>query len=556
MVASQAIPYALAVLDGVMQQLNALRAELRDWRLTMDRLAEEIVNEQQQRSTFLTMRLDGDSDFNGSVLFEPELVNANYQQFDLAAALRYTMEKLDGNDDVIRLLSNPPSRNAAREQAYRLAIEWMRDESRVRIAEKCVADRLVEAMPDARAAERRELLNTNRKRSSPFVAFDRMELAKHGGTPMISSDQVAVMDDKDGGEPNVVKIKRDLREIGFAAENVRTIVARNQILFLQETTAFPLRMAMDLKAMRARYYGYLDNAGQANAPAVPLHLQREYKPMLMDLMLAESEVYHGHEEDFVIAWLEQRLRVEANAAEHTQEIRYRYDQSGSSQWATLGHTWEEALTYWMGEGRDLEQLRRMLHDENERSLRLLNTHDKRLEFAGRLSRHLDEIKNRCELGEVDPIYKRWDKIRMRIMQKRSLPVPGPEKVVKADPAIVAKFTRMVETAVKAGKGSLPASFAQSLEQQRQNLGLSEAAGKQAIQSVLAGAKPPAGPLDLYRQAVADCLASGPIGDDQRLFLTQMILDSGIDPDEAEAVEREEQARLSGRVTPLSRKEGA
>jgi hypothetical protein len=560
---SQAITYALALLDGIIGELNTLAKELADWRLAVDKLSEDIAAEQQQRGTFLKMRIDGDASFNGSILFDKNVVETSYRAFDVAAALRFVMEKLDGHDDVLKLLAKADSRNTAREQVYKIVLQWMRDESRVRISEKCVADQLMEEYPESRQAERRQLLQTNRRRSAPFLPFDEMERQKHGGVETTASDQVAVMDDEQGALGNVVKVKRDLREgLGFRNENIKTIVARNHILFLAEASAFPLRLIADLKTVRERYRTYLDSSAQANSPAVPLHLRKDYSPALMDLRLAESENFHGGEEDFLAGWVEARIRMERNQTEQSDEIRYRYSQAGSTRYASLGAGWESALDRWMLDDAETESLRVRMHDENERFFRSLNTQPKKLEFAVKLSNHLDQMKERCELGEEDPVYKRWDRIRIRLMEKRQLPAPSAENLAlsaaamatgsapavtlaatsAAPPETVARFRKLAEVAVKASKGSLPPAFQQSLDLQRKTLGIGEAEAQQVIQGLVDQYRKPS-PLDLYRQMLEQFLADGNIDDDERMFLVQMQLDNGLDPDHTDRIEAEIRQKL-------------
>ena len=252
-------------------------------------------------------------------------------------------------------------------------------------------------------------------------------------------------------------MKDDLKH-ATGLEAVSKISDRDQILFLQETTAFPLRAIRDVGILRDLYCEYVRAPGN-----VPVHIQSSFDPPLPDLFLMSQEERRrvaDVEEALVIGRVDGRVRVETNRREGCDELRYRYHDLGSDTFVRLGAGWDDAFEFLLADTDASEEVRRRLTSEVAKLMRSLDTPTKRQEFSGHLTAYLGTVVISFELGDEDAMYQRLDRIRRDIMVRYKLPVvtsaaPGSGPARQPAPSDADdKFLALLRTTLKNARGSL------------------------------------------------------------------------------------------------------
>lgn len=324
--------------------------------------------------------------------------------------------------------------------AYENAIQWLDEVSAVRVSARNVADRLLEEYPDSREAERFKLLNDNLRNSGAFLDFDEAEkgLYQHNqaaGYQEAASKHarvVGLIGDQQNKLPAVARIRQDLvSRVGLAPGELKQISDSSEILFLQEAGAFPLRLIKDLKTLREAYRKL------CGTRSLPLHVERQYDPPLQNLFLTtdqERAQQEQAEEDFLVGWVEGRIRVENNPREERDEVRYRYYEAGADRYFFLALTREAAFARWMQNDPEIAAHRARLAEENRRFRDSLDSQAARRQFSSSLAAQLEELKAEYPYHEEDERYQKFSAIRARIFVSWRLPEPGrPDAAAPAPP---------------------------------------------------------------------------------------------------------------------------
>jgi len=420
--------YGSQLLGALDDRLKQLRVQLDGWKDAVERLRNSIQDEIRSRQDFLSRRAASTAEFNGAILFRDAQIPAMYGELNIEQASAHVLQGLLGEGkDPIAVIEAPEH---ATSLAYESALDWLGRLSAVRVTSKNVADRLLEAYPDSREADRIKLLGDNLRNSMPFLDFDETEMAAaqhddgvgYRDAATKHARIVALMSDEQNKFPAVAKVRDELvRRVGLQPAQLKQITGTSEILFLQEAAAFPMRLIRDLKMLRDAYQKLL----LASKP-LPLHVDKSFDPPLQNLFLTgdqERRQYELAEEDFLVGWVEGRLRVERNSKEERDEVRYRYRESGADKAAALGLNWEEAFQAWTHGSPELAALRTRLADENRRFRDSLDSVALRRQFSTRLAAHLDKLKAELPHGEENDRYRRYSAIRERIFTSWHLPEP-------------------------------------------------------------------------------------------------------------------------------------
>jgi Tubulin like len=537
----RAYDFGRAFLARLLEEMRATKENLVDWRNAVEKLRDEISEEITRRKSHLKEKMANVKEFNGAILFDEERTTSLYTDFDSASAIRHVEAKLLRNAEH-GALSAPFSGEALIEDIYRAALDWLTNVSQLRVTDKNVADKLFEDFSDS--ATRRSVLSENFRKSTPFLAFDEIE--KHIGagmegvaythSPTTSASIAGMLDDEGGGLRRVSELKKDIESAtGLERSSIKKISDCHQILFLQEITAFPLRLIRDLKMLRERYNEYT-----RSKQAIPLHIQKEFNPPLMDLFLASEEEVRRHEEteeNFLLGWIEGKIRKETNQREMTQEIRYRFLEAGSQTFARLGDDWEASLEFCLGDSDEARQVRKRLADELRRHLRAFDTQPKKKELSFRLSRHLDELKRELELGEENATYQRYDKIRKRVVTKHNLPYEqaADQDHAITNPEITERFMTLVRTALRNGKGRLSPAMLNMIRASQKRFGLADAQAQALINAVEAEFNEPESFIE-YREMFEAFYEDGEISEDERALLVERQVELGLTDEQVRQIE--------------------
>ena len=419
------------LLDGLLVKevhvrgLKDFKVELEAWRQAIEKMHGEIRTELASRKEFLSKRVAASADFNGSLLFASPQVESIYHQLDQAGALQYIRERsVPGND----VLAVGAQASFVLEQGFLHAIRWLREVSAVRIAEKNVADQLLEAYPESRKSERHALLAANKKNSLAFLDFSQAEIGLGSGTEKLGYEQLetkqasiaALMSDDESRFPNVARVRTELeKEVGY--RTVKAISDTHQILFLEEKAAFPLRLIKDLRALKEQY-----DRLREQSSSLPMHIQKTFDPPLMNLFVTSDEerrAVEEAEEDFLIGWVQGQIAFEKNLAEERDEVRYLYREAGAPKFFALGWTRDEAFDRWMDGKATPRKIRDLMRDDALHLRDGMDTMLKRKEFSNRLAASLEKIKQESRRKGEDPVYLRYSAIRERIFAAWKLPEP-------------------------------------------------------------------------------------------------------------------------------------
>ena len=289
----RAYDFGRALLARTIDDIKALAERVVDWRHGIERLQEQLQKEIANRKAHLLQKNQQVRDFNGQTLFDGLRLGALYDRLDRASARRAIEAGLINYG----ILDLPFRGEAVVDAVYHAGLQWLTSQSRVRVSDHTVADKLLEEFPDPTV--RRARLAENFAKSAPFLVFDGAQKQMYAGAPGVaytydpntSVRMAAVLDDVDAQGP-LVQVKKDLEAAtGLPTSAIKKISDRDQILFLQEVTAFPLRVIKDVAALRDRYRRYVRKPG-----GLPLHIQASFDPPIPDLFLtSEQEKQRIHE---------------------------------------------------------------------------------------------------------------------------------------------------------------------------------------------------------------------------------------------------------------------
>lgn len=554
-VQKEAYAYGVLLVAALQDEFKRIEEEFRKWALSLESLRLKLKEEIRRISGFLETQNTSTKDFNGAILFRPDLFEQLYAQFDLNDAVRYLREQLLLKKDVLGVLVGDATQNQNQiidetlERTRALAIEWLTQKSLVKVTQRNIADQLFKDYPNTADLER--LLKVNYNKSAPFLVFSQAEVLRHQGVSGAGYRQmtntnaklVALMDDENHKFESVYQVRQLISHATpCGPDGLKRVEDQHRIIFLQETTAFPLRIVRDMKVLRQRYRAYRD---------VPLHIVKDFNPALPDLLYVEQdeiEKIQLAEEDFLLGWNFGVIRPEEDRVQNQSNICYVYQDYGSKIPVTLGPDWEAAFRFWMsGIDTVVRHWNRLREDNQQRIDGLVSKTDK-ADLSRALLVLVADQAARFRFGDQDPAYREYDTIRRRIVQRYALPVdfPAPAPSVQtAGPAAApagpkpdaeARFRARAQAFLEQGKGKLNPAKETILNNLRRDLGLSESAALALVQELQAKLTPvETAAMTEFRQLVEAYLSDGALTDSAREDLEAERDRLGLSPDQAHQI---------------------
>lgn len=424
-IGAQAYTLGDKIAEIVLQKLEELTDQMKECIDAIDNTLAEFEEESKRWETFFKRKIENEREFNGSIIFTTEKITEAIKELDVEAAIEHlqdiVVEKTGG---ILRI--REANSVGFRDDLRRTANQWVSEVSTVKVFDTDVVKELLDKYPGA--DRRRHLILENANKATPFMKFDPVEMAiangKHdlGGwtKPDASSARVVGLIGDDGGKrEDVLKVKNEIcQSANMDPNNVVAVEKRNknEIVFLEEQTAFPLRVLRNVGILRKKYEQYVSEKNH-----LPVHLQADFDPPLMSLFLVEEKEkkrIEEREDAFVLGRVLDLLRVEENKHEDRDEVRYRYEEFGIEKFTPLGWDWEEA--YALFNSDEGAQTADLCLEAASKKLEELTTRKDREELGANLREFLDEIKASCKMGEEDPIYLRYQTIVARLLKKYKL----------------------------------------------------------------------------------------------------------------------------------------
>jgi hypothetical protein len=577
----RAYQFGIALIDGIIARLKTLRTAVIDWANNLANLRSELGKEINARVQSLLDLQKNTKQFNGTILFRMERVQSIYDQFQHQEASTFIRDALVSQREAIAWREDPAE---VQRQLFKAAVDWMTNRSTVRVTDKNVAQQLLEDYPGLQNPERSDVLSRAYRRSAPFLEFEQGEVAIYRGQEghaynmdaQTMAHRAALMDHAQNRFKEVAQIRKEIMTATKLTDTMVKIISdTQQIVFISELTAFPLRVVKEMAALRDAY-----KAHTREKKALPLHIQKIYEPACGDLMLvseAEVQAKHKQEENFLISWTlghqagqtEWIRSDEVNPYTKRPEIRYRYTIAGAdADPVALGETRDEAFKLWTSGSEELHDSRQRLGDAIERYFQKLVDADQKRDFAGKLYTVLNDIKSSLPYGEDNELYKTYSAARRRIVDRFHLIREGDTVVVGTAPPKLAplatgagtavqpasltdpkieEFRRYVSIIAAQVKGNLTAKVREKIAAKQAALGLAPEAAGAVLDAALAKyALPATGtPAAKYREALKDALdiGEGQLSEDTQAELLDLVAEANITPEEAGSIERDVRREL-------------
>jgi hypothetical protein len=582
----RAYQFGIALIDDIIARLKVLRTAVIDWANHLANLRAELEKEINARAQSLLELQKNTKQFNGTILFRMERVQSIYDQFQHDEAAAFIRDRLIARQEALAWRDDPAE---AQRQLFKAAVDWMTNASTVRVTDKNVAQQLLEDYPGPQNPERSDVLSRAYRRSAPFLEFEQGEIAIYRGQEghaynmdaQTMAHRAALMDHAQNRFKEVAQIRKEIMAATKLTDTmVRVISDTQQIVFISELTAFPLRVVKEVAMLRDAY-----KAHTREKKALPLHIQKIYEPPCGDLMLvseAEVQARHKQEENFLIGWTlghqagqtEWIRSDEVNPFSKRPEVRYRYTIAGAdADPVPLGETRDEAFKLWTSGSEELLDSRQRLGDAIERYFQKLLDADQKRAFASKLYGVLDGIKASLPYGEDNEIYKAYNAARRRIVDRFHLiregdaviadvpqaapaPVstgsgagaqPALDPKAAGDPKAVEEFRKYVTIVAASAKGNLTGKVREKIAAKQAALGLGADAAGAVLDAVLAkfGAPVADTPTAKYREALKDALdiGEGRLSEEAEAELLDMQAEAGITPEDAAAIERAVRSEL-------------
>lgn len=558
----RAYELGIAFLNGLIESLETQKENLKNWRDALEKMKNELETEITKRITAVNKKIENVREFNGALLFSEARIEKVYDELDMKSALTFVereiLNTLEGG------ILNLPYSKGNIEAFYKAALGWLQTCSVYRISETNVADQLIGDYADD--LYRHDLIRQNFNKSFPFLTIDESETTKgfEGGNYSTTSGTtnarlVGILNPEKDKSTNVHRIISDIaKATGIKAGDVKHISDRHQVLFLQEYTAFPLRVIRDLKTLKEQYEQY----HKETSKPLPVHISKSFSPPLMDLFLTTEEKkkeIRKAEENFLFARALDKLKLEENVMQGKPEIRYRYVEYGTEKIDVLGGSWDEALENFLKDSTVTRQRREKVDKDLTVFLKGYNTKAKRDELWFMLDDMLKEIRCRLEYGDENPIYRRYNEIRGRIAEryflydesnppKRSAPVAEtgahdsgmtvqvPADILRPTSADEEKFVNMVRTTMRNSKdGKLSPVMENMLKSNQKKYRVSDVRAGQimeAIRAELFGADK----SQEYGEIFASFFEDGEISEEERAILIERQFELGLTDEQIQAIE--------------------
>lgn len=551
----KAYEFGIAFVSRLIDDLETQKENLKNWRDAIEKMKNELETEITKRISSVQKKIENVKEFNGTLLFSETKIEEIYRSLDVKSALNHIENEM--LRDIEGGVLDMPYSNYNMDSFYKSALSWLQDISVFRISETNVTDKLIEDYPDE--TYRRDLISQNFNKSFPFMTIDQAEIAKGFGEDKYSITSgttnarlVGIMNPEKDKSTSVDKVINDIKK-ATADVKIEPISDKHQILFLQEYTAFPLRIIRDLKTLREQYEQYFKNP-----KPLPLHIAKSFHPPLMNLFLTTAEQIkeiQKAEENFILARAIKKMTLEENTMQGKPEVRFRYIELGAEKFIVLGNSWEDAFNNFSRDDSEMRKSRELLNKELNMFLKGYETKVKRDELWFILDDTIKAIRDSLEYKEENPLYKRYNDIRSRIVRNYELYDDNnpPKMVVKSATATFhsefvesptssvtadeEKFTHMVRTTLRNSKdGTLSPIMENMLKSNQKKCGVSDEKAQQIIEKVrteLFGSNK----ITEYQEMFEAFFEDGEISEEERAILIEKQFELGITDEQTEPIEQ-------------------
>jgi hypothetical protein len=556
----KAYEFGIAFVSRLIEDLETQKENLKNWRDAIEKMKNELQAEITKRITSVQKKIENVKEFNGSLLFSEAKIEEVYKALDIKSALSH-IEK-----DMLKGLEGGvldiPYSNCDLESFYKSALTWLQDVSVFRISETNVTDKLIEDYPDE--TYRHDLIAQNYNKSFPFLTIDQSETTKGFGEDKYSiasgttnARLVGILNPEKEKSASVDKVVNDIKK-ATADIKIEPISDRHQILFLQEYTAFPLRVIRDLKTLKEQYEQYFRNSTKA----LPLHIAKSFDPPLMDLFLTTGEQIKGvqkAEENFIFARAIGKLKLEENTMQGKQEVRFRYIDFGAEKFIVLGNSWEDAFDNFVKDATETKRNRELLDKDLNMFLKEYDTKVKRDELWFMLDDTLKAMRDSLDYRDENPIYKKYNNIRSRIAIKYGLfddnnpPKRVSKEAISVNPSGDGnkpvtndenKFIQMVRTTMRNSKdGNISPVMANMLKSNQMKYNVSDIRATQIMEEIISelfGSNN----LKEYQEIYEAFFEDGEISDDERAILIERQVELELTDEQVKSIEASIKSRRS------------
>jgi site-specific DNA-cytosine methylase len=565
----RAYEFGIAFISRLIDDLKAQKENLKNWRDAVERMKNEIESEIATRINSISKKIENVKEFNGSLLFSESKIGQLYGSLDLKSAMGYiereALKSLDGG------VLNLPFSNFNIESMYKLGLDWLQNFSVFRLSETNVADKLLEEYTDITI--RRDIISQNYRKSIPFIVVDDAETNKGFGenkhylvtSGTTNARLVGILNDQDGKIKAVSDVIGDIKRATDDNIKIERISDNHQVLFLQEYTAFPLRIIRDLKTLKEQYDQYIKSSDKP----LPLHISKAFDPPLMDLFLTTAtqirEVQKA-EENFILARAVQKINLQINAMQGYPEIRYRFVEAGIEKFAVLGNSWEAAFDNIKANNPEMKKYRERLDKDLNSFLKGFETKIKRDELWYSLDSMIKDVRDGLDYKEEDPIYKKYNAVRGRIVtnlklyddnnlpdeKNRKKSVPSEKSFVEVQPVALSethvsgppsalpeneqKYLSLVRTVLRNSKErELSPVMENMLKSNQKKYGISDVKAASIVEEVrdeLFGSQK----LREYEELIRVFMEDGAINEDERAILIERQVELGLTDEQASSIE--------------------
>jgi hypothetical protein len=563
----RAYELGIAFVSKLIEDLETQKENLKSWRDALEKIKNEIEVEINKRLTTIEKKIENVKEFNGSLLFSESKIDEGYRGLDIKSALSYIeSEMLKGLEGGVLDL---PYTNCDVDALYKIALMWLQEISVFRISDTNVTDKLIEDYPDE--TQRRDLIRQNFNKCYPFLTVDQAEVAKGFGEDRYSITSgttntrlVGILNPDKEKSTAATKVVEDVRK-ATADVTIEAISDRHQILFLQEYTAFPLRIIRDLKTLKEQYDQYFKNS-----KPLPLHIAKSYDPPLMDLFLTTAEHMRDiqkAEANFLLGRAVGKLKLEENVMQGKQEVRYRFIELGTEKFVVFGNSWESAFDNFLKDDSDMKKMREKLDKDLNVFVKDYQTKVKRDELWFTIDDMMRGIRDGLDYHEDNPLYKKYNEVRSRVVKNLDLYDEGNPPNEKsrrkhaggetratittvsgdgAKPTISdeGKFIQMVRTTMRNSKdGSLSPVMQNMLKTNQKKYGVTDAKAEQIIEEIrneLFGSQS----VKEYKELFEAFYEDGEINEDERAVLIERQIELELSDEQVKTIESDIMTRRS------------
>jgi flagellar biosynthesis chaperone FliJ len=404
--------YANNLLSALETSITNYRNDLTEWENNIKVLREEINEEASKRVDYLNSLSKSNSTFNGIVVFNNDILDNAISKKDMKNAIKYVEDKLiSGNNDLINTFSkyneDKDKKLKKLKEIYRLSLEWLEIN---KIVEANVVDKLIEIYEGKQ--DRRNIINNAYRRSEPYLIFDKTETHLGKGTTAEWEDSptkkikiVGLIMDNNNESRSSSTVKEDITTAtNIQYKDIKPINDKNQILFLQEVTAFPLRLINDMKILKNKYTEHY-----SKREPIPLHICKNFYPPLQELFLLNDEERQKLRETkqaFVVAWVNGKLTTRISPKTNKNEIKYDYTTAGVKKLIILGEDWQKSFDNYFQENSEEYVLARELLMNDWKALKnTFKNYELKKRFATELSKLINTLEGELKEGKDDPFYQ-------------------------------------------------------------------------------------------------------------------------------------------------------